>query len=145
MAEAKLKEDAHEELRVKVEEERKLSVDMLTKKKQQNIGLENRCRELETERSKLQQLLTELNEGMESEREMSRVEDGTPVKSSPLRDFKAGLDSAKAENLAVLKMMSQDLDDATESLRVSRKEGQKWKKKMEEVMAREEVRVCLCL
>ena len=172
LAETMLKEDAQEELRVKVEEERKLAVDMLTKKKQQNIGLENRCREvrvreersdelslaftgslrsylfpcdslctsqLETERSKLQQLLTELNEGMESEKEMSRVEEGTPLKAISGRgDYKVGYDKAKAENLAVLKNMSQDLDEAAENLKASRKEGQKWKRKMEEVMAREE-------
>ena len=82
---------------------------------------------------------------MESEKEMSRIEDGTPVKSRAGQidevdqsDYKAGYDKAKAENLAVLKNISEDLDQATESFKVARKDGLKWKKKMEEVIAREE-------
>ncbi|GMH56732.1 hypothetical protein TrST_g10882 [Triparma strigata] len=132
------------ELEAKVEAERSLAVDMLTKKKQQNIGLENRCRELETERSKLQQLLTELNEGMETSLDKSLISfgggGGVGGAGSAVGggDFKAGYEKAKQENLVVLRNMSQDLDRAEQETKVANKEGQKWKKKMEEVMAREE-------
>lgn len=123
----------------RVAEERTVAMDMLTKKKTQNNSLQNRCRELENERRKLQQLLTELNEAVESDRET------TPMKRAPdanaggdLGRWKEGYEKAKEENLKVLRNMSEDMGAMDEELRAAKKEGSKLRKKLEEVMGREE-------
>jgi hypothetical protein len=136
---AKFQED-QETIEKRVGEERTVAMEMLTKKKTQNSSLQIRCRELENERSKLQTLLTEMNEAMESDREM------TPVKRAPPAGrgrgqgggWEGGYEKAKEENLQVLRNMSQDMVATEEELKAAKKEGSKLRKKLEEVMGREE-------
>jgi hypothetical protein len=133
-------EEDQDMIEKRVEEERTVAMEMLTKKKTQNTSLQIRCRELENERSKLQTLLTEMNEAMESDREM------TPAKKPPPAEkgrgqgvgWSEGYEKAKEENLQVLRNMSQDMAAMEEELKATKKEGSKLRKKLEEVVGREE-------
>ena len=128
------KEEDEALLKKKADDERKASLNLIERKSEKNLSLGNRCRELESERSKLQDILTKLNEEMESDREMSTVK----KKNSGAGGYQAGYEQAKEENIDVLRNMSADLNEATDKLRLANKESLKWKRKMEEVLGREE-------
>ncbi|GMH69890.1 hypothetical protein TL16_g05268 [Triparma laevis f. inornata] len=106
---------------------------------EKEFELVRRVRELEADNDKMKSL----NEVLEKQLGDVKIELELKVEEEralavTLLTQKKRKEIAKQENMDVLRNMSQDLDAAEGLARKAEKEGNKWKKKMTDVMAREE-------
>ena len=120
-----------DELRAKQEGSSILS-DILAKKKVENKSLENRIKELETERLRLQAMLTEKSKMAAAATATATLPQAGARASGEGEDpssasFQKGYETAKTESIDVLRLMSADLTAAEESAKTAAKEAAKYK------------------